>query len=571
MLERAGFARVANLAGGMLAWKDCGLPVQGKLAKRACPQPTPRLAPPATKGHLSVARLSSYWYFACRSHGARKAPARAHRARHSAGAVPRRRAASPRRCSIAARTATRRCRSAASSASGRLECALSRLAIRRQRRLPADPRPRPRATIAIGAPPRSRVFERDGVVWVYANADTDAGRRAARRSRRPMATGYTTVVREVSADSTLHAMLENALDVPHTAYLHRGLFRGGDKHEITAIVRRSADRVEAEYLGRAAPRGHRRAHALAERRRRRAHRPLHPAVDRPGRVSTGQRKPFPGHFVVHARVGFSHAHAGDRKLQDPTSGTLAQTRARAVRDANLSTRTPGCCASNPTTSGVSAASSSCPPNIDFLGPHIWRLLKQAESGERSQDNERRGRTRSEVSGMSSLRWRPHPEPDRCGTAGRALGDRCAQLRPDRHGCSRSSTPVRIANGAGAPGVLPTLNAALNASAAVCLITGFVFIRKKWVVAHRNCMLLACAISSMFLVTYLMHHAQVGSVPFRGTGALRTLYLSILLPHIVLAAVIVPLALFTIYRGWTGRIAAHRRSRAGRCRSGSMSR
>jgi len=112
--------------------------------------------------------------------------------------------------------------------------------------------------------------------------------------------------------------------------------------------------------------------------------------------------------------------------------------------------------------------------------------------------------------------------------------------------------------AGAPGILPTINAALNASASVCLVTGFFFIRKRWVAAHRNCMLLACAISTAFLVTYLLHHAQVGSVPFRGTGALRALYLSILLPHIVLATVIVPLALFTIYRGWTGRLAAHRR-------------
>jgi len=112
--------------------------------------------------------------------------------------------------------------------------------------------------------------------------------------------------------------------------------------------------------------------------------------------------------------------------------------------------------------------------------------------------------------------------------------------------------------AGAPGILPTLNAALNASAAVCLLAGFYFIKQKNVAAHRACMLTACAISTAFLVTYLTHHAHVGSVPFRGTGWVRTLYLSILLPHVVLAAVIVPLALFTIYRGWTGRVAAHRR-------------
>jgi putative membrane protein len=114
------------------------------------------------------------------------------------------------------------------------------------------------------------------------------------------------------------------------------------------------------------------------------------------------------------------------------------------------------------------------------------------------------------------------------------------------------------SGAAAPGILPTVNAALNASAAVCLIAGLFFIKRKNVAAHRACMLTACAISTAFLVSYLLHHAQVGSIPFRGTGLLRTLYLSILLPHVVLAAVIVPLALFTIYRGWTGRIAAHRR-------------
>ncbi len=112
--------------------------------------------------------------------------------------------------------------------------------------------------------------------------------------------------------------------------------------------------------------------------------------------------------------------------------------------------------------------------------------------------------------------------------------------------------------AGAPGILPTLNAALNASAAVCLSIGLYFIKRKNIAAHRACMLTACAISSAFLVSYLLHHAQVGSVPFRGTGLVKTLYLSILLPHVVLAAVIVPLALFTIYRGWTGRVAAHRR-------------
>lgn len=109
-----------------------------------------------------------------------------------------------------------------------------------------------------------------------------------------------------------------------------------------------------------------------------------------------------------------------------------------------------------------------------------------------------------------------------------------------------------------PTFLARVNVALNASAGVFLLAGFVFVRAGKVAQHKRCMLTAFGLSSAFLVSYLLHHAQVGSIPFRGTGALRTLYFGILIPHILLAAGIVPLALFTLYRGWTGRIAAHRR-------------
>ncbi|HMJ16491.1 MAG TPA: DUF420 domain-containing protein [Polyangiaceae bacterium] len=109
-----------------------------------------------------------------------------------------------------------------------------------------------------------------------------------------------------------------------------------------------------------------------------------------------------------------------------------------------------------------------------------------------------------------------------------------------------------------PLLLPTLNAALNALASVLLITGYAFIRKKNIGAHRACMLAAFVASSLFLVTYLIHHAQVGSVPFRGQGLVRGVYLAILVPHIVLAAVIVPLALLTLYRGYTARVVSHRK-------------
>jgi len=115
-----------------------------------------------------------------------------------------------------------------------------------------------------------------------------------------------------------------------------------------------------------------------------------------------------------------------------------------------------------------------------------------------------------------------------------------------------------ASAANATGALPAINASLNASAAMLLLTGFFYIRRKNVRAHRACMLAAFAASSMFLVTYLVHHAQVGSVPFRGHGILRAVYFSLLIPHVLLAAIIVPLALLTLYRGWTARIERHRK-------------
>ncbi len=111
---------------------------------------------------------------------------------------------------------------------------------------------------------------------------------------------------------------------------------------------------------------------------------------------------------------------------------------------------------------------------------------------------------------------------------------------------------------GGPSVLATLNACLNATASLCLILGFVFIKRRNIAAHRRAMLSAFGLSCMFLLTYLMHHAQVGSVPFRGVGAIRTVYFALLVPHIILAAVVVPLALLTIYRGWTTRIEQHRK-------------
>ena len=106
--------------------------------------------------------------------------------------------------------------------------------------------------------------------------------------------------------------------------------------------------------------------------------------------------------------------------------------------------------------------------------------------------------------------------------------------------------------------LPTLNAALNAISAILLATGYALIRRRRIEAHRRVMIAAFACSTLFLVSYLAYHFQVGSVRFAGTGAVRTVYLTILLTHTVLAATIPLLAPITLFRGLAGRYDRHRR-------------
>lgn len=105
--------------------------------------------------------------------------------------------------------------------------------------------------------------------------------------------------------------------------------------------------------------------------------------------------------------------------------------------------------------------------------------------------------------------------------------------------------------------LPTLNAVLNTASALCLVAGYVFIKQRRIREHRLAMLGAFVISALFLVSYLVHHAQVGSVPFQGTGVARVLYFAVLIPHIVLAAAVVPMAVVTIKRGLGGNFERHR--------------
>lgn len=95
--------------------------------------------------------------------------------------------------------------------------------------------------------------------------------------------------------------------------------------------------------------------------------------------------------------------------------------------------------------------------------------------------------------------------------------------------------------------LPTLNALLNGTSAVLLTAGWLFIRRRRIAAHRACMLGAFAVSTLFLMSYVIYHALAGSRPFTGQGPIRWLYFPLLLSHIVLAAAMVPFVLTTLYR------------------------
>ncbi|MBI2956199.1 MAG: DUF420 domain-containing protein [Acidobacteria bacterium] len=107
-------------------------------------------------------------------------------------------------------------------------------------------------------------------------------------------------------------------------------------------------------------------------------------------------------------------------------------------------------------------------------------------------------------------------------------------------------------------VLPTLNATLNATSAVLLVTGYVFIRRRQVTAHKTCMVSAFLVSTLFLSSYLYYHYYHGATPFPGRGVIRVIYFSILIPHVVLAVAILPLALVTLYRAWREQFDRHKR-------------
>jgi phenylpropionate dioxygenase-like ring-hydroxylating dioxygenase large terminal subunit len=230
--------------------------------------------------------------------------------------------------------------------------------------------------------PAAAAREQDGFVWVYPELDSEP--ESAPFALPLVAADSARVVREVETDSTLHATIENALDVPHTAFLHRGLFRGGAQNEISATVRRFADRVEVQYDGEPRPSGI-------------VGRLLSPSG---GTVEHWDRFILPSIAQVEYRLGRDvrflvtslctpesdfrtrmwavvqfHTRFPARavaRLLEPFALRIFGQDARILRAQAENIRR-------------FAGEQYQSTDLDFLGPHIWRLLKQAELGERGGD------------------------------------------------------------------------------------------------------------------------------------------------------------------------------------------
>jgi putative membrane protein len=106
--------------------------------------------------------------------------------------------------------------------------------------------------------------------------------------------------------------------------------------------------------------------------------------------------------------------------------------------------------------------------------------------------------------------------------------------------------------------LPGLNAALNSLSLLFLLGGYRYIRRGDRQNHIRCMLAALTTSTLFLASYLVYHFEVGSVPYPHQDWTRPLYFAILIPHIILATIIVPFVALLVWNAWKGNFSRHRR-------------
>jgi len=227
------------------------------------------------------------------------------------------------------------------------------------------------------------VREQDGLIWVYATPEVEPNNEPFRF---PLigTKNYTTIFQKVHAEASLHAVAENALDVPHTAYLHGGLFRSAkaERREIEVVIRRWHDRVEAEYIGEPRPPG------LAGKL-------LAPGG---GMVTHFDRFILPAIVQVEYRLGKkSHICISSAltpvadfntqlftviSFRLPLPSWLVALFLRPIawrifqQDADMLKR-------QTETIRHFNREQYMSTEIDVLGPHIYRLLKQAERGERA--------------------------------------------------------------------------------------------------------------------------------------------------------------------------------------------
>jgi phenylpropionate dioxygenase-like ring-hydroxylating dioxygenase large terminal subunit len=335
------------------------------------------LAPPPTKGHLSIARLARYWYVACQSSELRRKPL----ARTVVG-VPLVlfRDAEGKAAALLDRCPHRNVPLSLGrvAQSGHLECKYHGWQFDGSgqcRLVPGldDARERERRC------PSAAVKEQEGLVWVCPALGEEPEQPPFRIGLEALS-GHAIVTRQVQAEATLHATVENALDVPHTAFLHRGLFRGGKQNEIRVRVRRSPTSVEAEYMGEPRPEGI-------------VGRLLSPSG---GVVEHWDRFFLPSIAQVEYKLG-TESHFLVTALCTPVSDFVTRLTAVAsfrtilpsfllrpllervglrifAQDAALLRRQT----ENVQRFGGEQYMST---ELDFLGPQIWRLLRQAERGE----------------------------------------------------------------------------------------------------------------------------------------------------------------------------------------------
>jgi phenylpropionate dioxygenase-like ring-hydroxylating dioxygenase large terminal subunit len=340
-----------------------------------------KLVPPPTKPHVSVARLSRAWYVACQSRELGKRPI--HRTVLGVPLVLFRTEAE-RPAALLDRCPHRNAPLSLGRvvAGGRLECRYHGWQFEGSGRCAfvpglVDGEPRERRA------PSAATREAHGFVWVWPELDSEP--EGEPFPLPDLGKGYARVVREVEAPGSLHATLENALDVPHTAFLHRGLFRGsGKKNEIRATVRRSPDRVEVEYAGEPRPTGVV-GYLLSPSGGTVEHwdRFILPSV-----AEVEYRLGKESHFLVTAFgtpvTDFRTKLFAVAQFRSPIPNFILRPILEPValsifgQDAEI-------LGAQSETVQAFGGEQYMNTEIDLIGPHVWRLLKQAETGERDGD------------------------------------------------------------------------------------------------------------------------------------------------------------------------------------------